>query len=101
VDALQKRVRVLEAGNLKLRMAVQAAEDAAAQSAAAASRATKPGTPDNEPPNAGGEGGEGEGNPVIAKWEADKRLQKRVDALAAKLKVGVSGGGSFLLEHVE
>lgn len=32
-----------------------------------------------------------EGNPVLEKWEADKRLQKRVEALQAKLKV--CGGG--------
>ena len=116
VELLQKRVRVLEAQNIKLRLQARASKEEeqleaaeAAAGAAPAGRAQRGAggqqgagaeaagaAAKNEPPNGavggggGGGGGAGsllDGNPVLERWAADKRLQKRVEALQAKLRV--------------
>lgn len=123
VDLLQKRIKVLEAQNIKLRLQARAskeekglaAKDAAAAAAArraqwgrgaAAGGASEEGggegaggeapgaAGENDSPNRAEAGGGGigagsllDGNPVLERWAADKRLQKRVEALQAKLRV--------------
>lgn len=134
-ELLQKRVKVLEAQNIKLRLQASAAAEAAAEAKEAAGRsrrsvaegsaggpasADETGQEGEEAEGAGGageaaengspnraaareaEGGSGgggllEGNPVLARWAADKRLQKKVEALQTKLKVLLSGAHSGVL----
>lgn len=129
VELLQKRVKVLEAQNVKLRLQARASKEeeqlAAAEAAAAAAalRAQRGrsgaaadltseessgeeqqgAAAENDSPNrteggsSGGGSGTGagslvDGNPVLERWAADKRLQKRVEALQAKLRVSGKGG---------
>lgn len=123
VGLLQKRVKVLEVQNIKLRLQARASKEeeelaaADAAAAAAARRAQRgrgaaaggaseegggegaggeaPGAAgENDSPNRAEAGGGGigagsllDGNPVLERWAADKRLQKRVEALQAKLRV--------------
>ncbi|PRW57851.1 centriole proteome [Chlorella sorokiniana] len=127
VDLLQKRVKVLEAQNIKLRLQARASKEeeqlatAEAAAAAAATRRAQRGrggaaggaaggaieeggeeeaggeaaAGENDSPNRAEGGGNGsgggagsllDGNPVLERWAADKRLQKRVEALQAKLR---------------
>ena len=132
VDLLQKRVKVLEAQNIKLRMQARASKEeeqvAAAEAAAAAAarraqrgrggaaggaseegseEAADGGAPgaagENDSPNLAEGSGSGavgagsllDGNPVLERWAADKRLQKRVEALQAKLRVRESCGPAW------
>ena len=94
---LQKRVKVLEAQVIRLRLAASSAAEEAALAAAAPVPAAEagPSAAENVPPNSGQE--EAEANPVVLKWEADKRLQKKAEGLAAKLKVrpGICGWRYF------
>ena len=125
VELLQKRVKVLEAQHIKLRLQARAGTEeehlaAAEAAAAAAARRAQRGrgstavrgaseersvegaeggaAGENDSPNraeggsrGGGSGGGAgsllDGNPVLERWAADKRLQKRVEALQAKLRV--------------
>lgn len=114
VELLQKRCKVLEAQNSKLRLAAKASKEeeaaaAAAEAAAAAalrhSRQRGPGGGVSEPVpgSAAAEGSQAEGSaaenahpnraeeleghPAFERWAADKRLQKKVEALQAKLRV--------------
>ena len=123
VETLQRRVKILEAQNIKLRLAKAEAEASAELGSKSGRGAAHSGQParahsegeaalagegsaagENRPPNdaAAGEAAAAdgaaersgrstrsmlEGNPVLEKWEADKRLQKRVEALQGKLRV--------------
>ena len=113
VELLQKRVKVLEAQCMRLRLQAknrkeeeeeQQEEAAAARrrqgagagsgpaAAAAGADRSHPGTAaaaaENDSPNreAASEGLL-DGNPVLEQWQAGKRLQKRVEGLQAKLRV--------------
>lgn len=117
VDLLQKRCRVLEAQNSRLRLAAKARQDqeeeaAATQQAAAAGRAPRRSqgssgamhaaadssgevgegaAAENDSPNQPGLAAEGSGGglggPAFERWAADKRLQKKLEVLQAKLRV--------------
>ena len=108
-ELLQKRVRVLEAQNIRLRLQAKSSREeeelAAAEAAAAAARAAlqrgsnagsepqavaagaAPG--ENKPPNCEAEAN-GSGSVLdipFERWTADKRLQKRVETLQGRLRV--------------
>ncbi len=128
IELLQKRVKILEGQNIKLRLAQGSYEEkqsaqparsrrpysagghpgrgAAVESegfdlSAESSEENNGARAENLPPNDGlgvGQAGQQgrvqartrsllEGNPVLEKWEADKRLQKKVEGLKGKLQV--------------
>ncbi|GAB4823528.1 hypothetical protein N2152v2_010574 [Parachlorella kessleri] len=127
IELLQKRVKILEGQNIKLRLAQGCYEEkqsaqparsrrpysagghpgrgAAVESegfelSAESSEENNGARAENLPPNDGlgvGQAGQQgrvqartrsllEGNPVLEKWEADKRLQKKVEGLKGKLQ---------------
>ncbi|KAL4457351.1 hypothetical protein ABPG75_012216 [Micractinium tetrahymenae] len=109
VELLQKRVKVLEAQNIRLRLHAKSSKEdeelAAAEATAAAARAARqrrtdaggeqqhtaaagPAPGENEPPNRGteAEGGDSILDIPFTRWEADKRLQKRVETLQGRLR---------------
>ena len=89
LELLQKRARVLEGQNVRLRQQLQVAREEEGQAAVPAVAAGQ----QNEPANTQAAAAQqrprlvAEDNPIIAKWAADKRLQKKVDALQARLQV--------------
>lgn len=114
IDLLQKRNKILEAQNIKLRLGrvsarsvVEEADDSSHTGLSTGATIDKLSSekrrldaPENNSPNVEKEEadtkesttGQGKsmlaGNPVLEKWEADKKLQKKVETLQNKLKVG-------------
>jgi hypothetical protein len=89
IDRLQKRVKVLEAQNMRLRLAAAAPplpSDEPGGSALAAAAAAHQQAPASRALVGAAPAAEVAPTPAVAKWEADKRLQRKAASMRARLQ---------------